>query len=1136
MKNAKVAALASKLSLFCDSALEAGWLIGIIITPVFFNVYSSRVFEPDKLTSLRSLAVVMAVLWLVRFLEEILQKQQPLRFSWRTPLVLPALLTMVLYIVSSIFSLVPYTSFVGSYQRLQGTFTLFGYLVLFFAILTSLRTRAQLSRLFTTLILSSLPVALYGIVQHNGLDPLPWAGNVQTRVASNMGNAIFVAAYLIMIVPLTAMRIVESFRDIMSREKARISDILRASSYIFIVAVQLLTIWYSRSRGPWLGIITASFIFPYLMFILLQRRAVAETTAKSSWWQDVLRGAGLGLGSLAVSGLLLGLGWLALPGEMGLYVGGGLALLAFGGIWLYFVVERKGWRWLWIGWFTLGLVASLGLLAINLPGPLHERARTMGSVSRMSRMFEWEGGTGKVRVLIWEGALDMISMHEPLTFPDGSHDSANFLRPLIGYGPEAMYVGYNSFYPPLLGHYESRTASPDRSHNETLDSLVITGLFGLGIYLLTFGAVFYWGFRWLGLLETRRQFWLYVGLMAVIASALIIYFISIGHLYFFAVAIPLGFIAGIGLYLTWQAGRLTWRGAEALPVDWQLHPHALLLVAILAAISGHFIEINFGISIAATRTIFWVLGGMLVVLGSQWLPAEEVARAKHAVQSRKRQHRSRPTQKAWLWPVLTLSLVAVFLLSTLAYDFITNPDRSTDSSQVLWQSLTTIYTQGRTSYGALMIFVFTGVLFGVVGLCELDREEMFSEERNKHWGMAVLIYSGVTLTGLLLFGSNIASFHARLPQIQVQTIEDVVQVAMTLAGVLGHYYLLIFLLLIGMSLLLMRESVLPARWAEPISLLVLPVLLLFGIILIRTYSYDLIRADIVFKQGSSFANQREANQKQIGIAHYNQAIELTPHEDYYRLFQGKAHLELAQSLPQDVDAAQREAVLKQTEAVLLEAREINPLNTDHSANLARFYRSWGASLSDATQREELLEKASTNYHHALTLSPHNPILWNELAILNAFELHDQEAFTEAISQSLEIDAEFEQTWMTLGDVRLNIDKDMEGAMAAYQQALEIQPRNCTVRHTLGSLQVQQSLWAKVEETLVPAAEYCATSSKLWDMYRLLAISYYYQERPEEALQLAQQALPLAPEDQREVVEQLIAAIQQPLPVPPESEP
>jgi Na+-translocating ferredoxin:NAD+ oxidoreductase RnfA subunit len=127
----------SKLSAFCDRVLEAGWLLGVTITPVFFNVYSSRVFEPDKLTTMRALATVMAVFWLVRFLEEAIQRQKPLRFSCRTPLVLPALVTMGVYLITSIFSLVPYTSFVGSYQRLQGTYSLFGYLVIFFALLTS---------------------------------------------------------------------------------------------------------------------------------------------------------------------------------------------------------------------------------------------------------------------------------------------------------------------------------------------------------------------------------------------------------------------------------------------------------------------------------------------------------------------------------------------------------------------------------------------------------------------------------------------------------------------------------------------------------------------------------------------------------------------------------------------------------------------------------------------------------------------------------------------------------------------------------------------------------------------------------------------------------------------------------------
>ena len=1123
----------TKLSLFCDRALEAGWLIGVIITPVFFNVYSSRVFEPDKLTSLRSLAVVMSILWLVRFLDEILQGERPVRFSLKTPMVLPALVTMAVYLVSSVFSLVPYTSFVGSYQRLQGTFTLFGYLVIFFAILTTLRTRVQLSRLITVLILSSLPVALYGIIQHNGLDPLPWAGNVQTRVASNMGNAIFVAAYLIMIVPLVLFRIIESFQDILEREEARISDILRASSYIFLLAVQLLTIWYSRSRGPWLGTATLAFLFPFLALLLLQRRAATSESDDTSWLQDVLRGFGFGLGTVALAGLLIGLGVLALPGQIGLYVGGGLAALVFGGIWLYYIVERKGWRWLWIGWFSIGLVAALALLSINVVGPLNEWARGT-QLSRMARILEWERGTGKVRILIWEGALDMISIHEPIEFPDGSVDRWNALRPLIGYGPESMYVGYNSFYPPELGQYESRTASPDRSHNETLDSIVITGALGLITYLFTFGTAFYWGFRWLGLLENRRQLWTYLGLMTLITLALFILFVALGHLYFFAVAIPLGFVIGTGLYLTWQGLRVTLRGAEAMSETSVTPPHALLVIAILSLMLGHFVEINFGIAIAATRTVFWATAGLLVVLGKQWLPeieeqgeliASRSNRRRRSSRSRSRRMRGKDT---WVWSVLGLSLTAIFLLSTLAFDFITNPDRLTDGGQVFWRSLTVLYSEGRTSYGALMIFVFTWMLFGVVGLSEFDREGLFEDNRGQRGVLAILIYSGVSLVGLLIFGSNLAAFHAGLPLIQVQTIDDVVKVAMTLAGVLGHYYGLIFVTMIGLALILLGEAdANPRRWAELVSLVVLPILLLVGVLLIRNYSYDLIRADIVFKQGSSFANSRDANQKQIGIAHYDQAIKLAPREDYYRLFQGKAYLELAQSLPADTDPAQREQIFNITEGVLKEAREINPLNTDHSANLARFYRSWGSLVSDAGRREELLSKSRENYYKALTLSPNNAILWNELAILNAFELNDPIAFREAISQSLELDPDFEQTWMTLGDVRVNVLDDASGAIEAYKEAIAITPKNCRVRHTLGSLQIQENRWGPAVETLEAVFEHCPNASYLWDVYRLLAVSFYYQEQPDQALQLANEALRLAPDEQKQVVEQLIAAIQQP---------
>jgi hypothetical protein len=48
----------------------------------------------------------------------------------------------------------------------------------------------------------------------------------------------------------------------------------------------------------------------------------------------------------------------------------------------------------------------------------------------------------------------------------------------------------------------------------------------------------------------------------------------------------------------------------------------------------------------------------------------------------------------------------------------------------------------------------------------------------------------------------------------------------------------------------------------------------------------------------------------------------------------------------------------------------------------------------------------------------------------------------------------------------------------------------------------------------------------------MAVSYFYQNQPEQALQLANEALRLAPEEQKQVVEQLIAAIQQPASVEP----
>ena len=60
----------TKLSLFCSRLIEAGWLAIVVAVPLFFNIYTARTFEPDKITLLRSVVVIMIAAWLISVVEK----------------------------------------------------------------------------------------------------------------------------------------------------------------------------------------------------------------------------------------------------------------------------------------------------------------------------------------------------------------------------------------------------------------------------------------------------------------------------------------------------------------------------------------------------------------------------------------------------------------------------------------------------------------------------------------------------------------------------------------------------------------------------------------------------------------------------------------------------------------------------------------------------------------------------------------------------------------------------------------------------------------------------------------------------------------------------------------------------------
>ena len=1111
----------TKLSRYAEGIMEAAWLAAIIVVPVFFNIYSSRIFEPDKLTLLRTLALVILAAWAVKLVEEgrsqwklLGNGESPVKAFLRIPLLAPVLALVVVYLIATIFSITPRASLLGSYQRLQGTYTTFSYVVVFAAVVGNMRKKAQVERLVGTAILASLPVSLYGVLQRFQLDPIPWGGDVTSRVAANLGNSIFVAAYLILAIPLTLMRIVESFEALLTDRGQLLPNFVRATGYVFIVALQVITLYFSGSRGPWLG------WFASLVFI-----------------------------------------WL------------GLSL-----IW------RQ--RWLTVTGVTLALIAGTFLILLNVPNGPFEGLRAAPAFYRISRLLDAESRTGQVRTLIWEGASELVQPHEPLEYPDGSKDSLNFLRPLIGYGPEGMYVAYNPFYPPELTQVEKRNASPDRSHNETWDSLVITGVLGLIVYLTLFGSVLYYGLKWLGLVRSDRQRYLYLGLYlggGLVSSIAFVMWQGVSYL---GVALPFGMVMGVMAYLILSS---LFGGFQAPPTLAE-KLRAYILLGLLATIVAHFVEINFGIAIAATRTYFWTFSGLLLVVGyilprvgeiqitqsavqavmenageaearedglQQTVeadhegasrrsdggrkPTDAARKTNMSQQSRKRKPAARTSGRSapglaagWLREALLVALLVSIVLVTLGYNYITNSQGGTSSVQLVWSSLTKLRSADAGSSFGVLALLLTSWLVGCLVLVSESVRDMDGDRKALAgiWGKMLLTALGVSMLVGVIFWTLHAGVLLSLSRGTTSTMQEVLGQVQRSESILSNYYVYLLIVIFGLG------AFLPIEWPQrslqfgfaSYATPVIAFVMAFGL---ASYSnLRVIQADIAFKTADLFARNKSWA---AAIEIYQRANELAPNEDYYYLFLGRAYLEYARSLE---DVSQREQLISKAAEDLRQAQAINPLNTDHTANLARLYSLWATYSSDAQVREGHARESENYFSRAVVLSPNNARLWDEWATLYLNVLKEPEKARERLEHALTIDPYYDWTYGLLGDYYSRYGTASSDAAAGDQliQAADYYSRavsftRSTDKQTMyGYVVALAGVYVKMEdidkaiEMYQKALEYVPNQSEIWKIEDTLARLLAQKGDLANALLHAQSALEAAPEDQKERVRSLISQL------------
>ncbi len=231
-------------------------LAAVAAVPLFFNLDSARAFEPDKVVVLRCLAALVVAAWAVGVLERRDRREFRPWEAMKRPWVLLVALLVSVHLASTAFSIAPRISFWGSYERLQGTYSLLSCVALFAVIAATLRRRAQVERVVTAIVLASVPVGLYGVAQHFGLDPIPWAAGARAGVTSTLGSPNFAGAYLLMVVPLTLHRLVDSIRG---------RHALAGTAYLLALAAQGTVLVLSRSRAPVLALCGAGLVMALLL-------------------------------------------------------------------------------------------------------------------------------------------------------------------------------------------------------------------------------------------------------------------------------------------------------------------------------------------------------------------------------------------------------------------------------------------------------------------------------------------------------------------------------------------------------------------------------------------------------------------------------------------------------------------------------------------------------------------------------------------------------------------------------------------------------------------------------------------------------------------------------------------------------
>lgn len=430
-----------KVLSYCDRVIRYSFYALFFFVPLVLTNNTSELFEFNKMWVTFALTIVIVSAWIVKMIVS-----REIRIQ-RTFLDIPLLLFLLAHIISTLFSIDRHVSLWGYYSRFNGgLLSILSYILLYYAFVSNLTAKSVI-RVLTVSILTGIIVALWGLPSHFGKDPtcLIFRGTLNTscwteafkpeiRIFSTLGQPAWLAAYLAILLPISMMYSI--LIPLSSKKEGKPTGISDMSS-----SEQTAT-----NIIPFIGSTTGQVIFTFLTALFYANLLFTSTRAGfiAFWIAN------------AVFWIILFIKYLSSRGSIAKY------FLLINSILL-------------ITTFFLGTpIGALNNFSYpSLKSKFAANKTSEAKPTPPTPAEPQESGitdSGKIRLYVWQGAIDAWKA-----------------RPLFGYGVETFAFAYYLHRPADHNTTTEWDYLYNKAHNEYLNYLTTTGIFGLGSYLLFIG-------------------------------------------------------------------------------------------------------------------------------------------------------------------------------------------------------------------------------------------------------------------------------------------------------------------------------------------------------------------------------------------------------------------------------------------------------------------------------------------------------------------------------------------------------------------------------------------------------------------------------------------------------------------------